>query len=664
MVTSSYVSLLAPRERGIAAFSSLLIMVSLFCASASANTLTTQHDYSSQRLLFLEAESLLRNNKRPQFRQHLSQLNSYPLLPYLIYADYKTRLGYLSPQQIDSFKQRFGDTPIAKRLNNQWLIHLAENRRWQDFLKHYPGDSGAKLDCYAVRALYHSGKKEQALSKVKPLWLVGKSQPKACDSLFRTWQESSHFNSELAWQRFQLAMERGKYRLARYLIRLTEGKQKQLAEQWYQLRSQPEKINRLNLTQQPPELAQKIVRFGIKRLARYNATQAWTSWEKLSKKHDFNAKEVIAIERNLALASLLQKEALDRPKLTQIISNPNNSDLQERRIRAAIAVGDWQAIQQWLLRLSPQMQATPRWEYWSIRAAEELNTEPSEMILSRYTELAQQRHYYGFLAADKTAADYQLNHQKMSVMSAQVTTLQTIPAFIRARELFLLNRAVDARREWRQATRRMNTQQLAQAARLATEWGWHDRAIHTVAQTPYRNDLELRFPLPHQQHVINEAERHQIDPAWVMAVIRQESAFMPDARSSRGALGLMQIMPRTGREIGRLLKSPLHNTANLLQSDLNIKFGAAYLRRNLNRLQNNLVSATAAYNAGYGNVRKWLPKEEGMAADRWVETIRFNETRSYVQNIMAYAVIYDQRLNRPTIRLSERMPAIQPKKQQ
>ncbi len=644
----------------------LLLAVMLLAgtnANANARPSTTQHDYNSQRQLFLEAERLLRNNKRQQFRQHLSQLANYPLLPYLIYADYKTRLGYLSPQQIDSFNQRFADTPIAKRLNNQWLTHLAENRRWQLFLKHYPGDGGAKLDCYAVRALYHSDKKEQALLKVKPLWLVGKSQPKACDSLFRTWQESSHFNSGLAWQRFQLAMERGKYRLARYLIRLTEGTQKQLAEQWYQLYRQPEKINRLDLSQQPPVLARKIVQFGIKRLARYDAALAWRSWGKLSEKYNFNSKEVIAIERNLALASLLQKEALDRPDLIQIISSPGNSDLQERRIRAALAVGEWQAVQRWLLRLDPQMQVTPRWEYWSIRAAEELSIERREITLSRYAELAKQRHYYGFLAADKIGADYQLNHQTINLVDEQVLTLEAIPAFIRARELFLLDRVVDARREWRQATQRMNTGQLAQAAKLAADWGWHDRAIHTVAQTPYRDDLELRFPLPHRQHVINEAERHQIDPAWVMAVIRQESAFMLDARSNRGALGLMQIMPRTGREIGRLLKSPLHNTANLLQSDLNIRFGAAYLRRNLNRLQNNLVSATAAYNAGYGNVRKWLPKEEGIDAQRWVETIRFNETRHYVQNIMAYAVIYDQRLNRPTIRLSERMPAIQPRKQ-
>ena len=641
----------------------IVIALLLFCATYAGASLpaSQQSDYSHQRLLFLEAERLLQNSKRSQFQNHLKQLESYPLLPYLIYADYKKRLGYISHRQIDSFNQRFSDTPLAKRLSRQWLINLAEKRRWQDFLEHYPGRGDAALECYYLRALYHSDKKEQALSYVAPLWMVGKSQPKACDSLFLTWLDSRHFKPEMAWQRFQLAMENGKYRLARYLIRLTEGEQQQLAKQWYQLRSQPERINTLKLTQQPPALARTIVRFGIKRLARYDAALAWKSWKSLSPKYDFSPQEITRIERNLALASLLQKEAIDRPKLVQVISASGNSDLQARRIRAALTVGDWQAVQNWLPRLSPQQQAEPRWEYWSIRAAEALATERKEITLTRYAKLAQQRHYYAFLAADKIAAPYQLSDQKIVSDETEVAALHAIPAFIRARELFLLNRVVDARREWRFATQQMNTQQLAQAAKLADEWGWHDRAIHTVAQTPYRDDLELRFPLPHRQQVISEAERHEIDPAWVMAVIRQESAFMKDARSSRGALGLMQIMPRTGREIGRLLNNPLRNTANLLQSDLNIKFGAAYLRRNLNRLQNNLVSATAAYNAGYGNVRKWLPKESEIEADRWVETIRFNETRNYVQNIMAYAAIYDQRLNRPTIRLSERMPAIQPK---
>lgn len=643
--------------------STLLIALLTLGFSPTAMSSSAESDFSQQRALFVEAEMLLRKNKRSKYRALLQRLEGYPLQPYLIYDDYTERLNYISAEQVTSFTTRFSDTPLARRLQHAWLKRLAKNRRWQDYRDHYPANGNVELECLYLRALYHTGDKSLAMSQVKPLWLVAKSQPKACDSLFNTWlDDEQYFKPEFAWQRFQLAMGKGRYRLARYLIRHIDGDHKRLAERWYQLRRQPERVIQLDLDGQPDALARKIISYGIKRLARYDAALAWQHWQQLAPQYPFSTDERSSIKRRLALSSLLQNEALDSPNVEQVISAPGNTDLQEWRIRAALTVGDWPAVQEWLTRLSPEKQALPRWQYWMIRSDEVLNPERREATQAGYRQLAQKRRYYGFLAADRIGDEYQFEHQTLDSSSEQISSLQQIPAFLRARELFLLNRAVDARREWRYATQQMNTIQQAQAALLADKWGWHDRAIHTVARTPYRDDLELRFPLAHQQQVLNEAEKHQIDPAWVMAVIRQESAFMPDARSRQGAMGLMQIMPKTGQEIGRLLKNPLRNTSNLLQTGLNIQFGTAYLKRNLQRLQGNPVSATAAYNAGYGNVRKWLPKEGPIEADRWVETIRFNETRNYVQNIMAYAAIYDQRLNRPTIRLSERMPAIEPRK--
>ena len=640
----------------------ILLSLLLFNVASASAPLSVETDVSQQRSLFLEAEQLLRKKKRAEYTALLHRLEGYPLQPYLIYNDYKNRINHISAAQIASFSTRFDDTPLAKQLLHLWLKQLAKNRRWQDYRDNYPTTNSVELECLYLRALYHTGDKALSMSQVKPLWLVAKSQPKACDSLFTTWlNDADYFKTEFAWQRFQLAMGKGKYSLARYLIRHIDGEQKRLAERWYQLRSQPERITQLKLDQQPADLTRKIISYGIKRLARYDAPLAWQTWKALALKYPFPPDEQASIERRLALANLLQNKELDNPNIEQVISATGNTNLQEWRIRAALTVGDWPAVQEWLVRLSPEKQAQPRWQYWAARSDEMLNPDQHEATQASYRQLAQKRRYYGFLAADRIAGDYQLEHQSLDFSDEQLASLQQIPAFLRARELFLLNRAVDARREWRYATQQMNTNQQAQAAKLAAEWGWHDRAIHTVAQTPYRDDLELRFPLAHQQQVLNEAERNQIDPAWVMAVIRQESAFMSDARSSRGAMGLMQIMPKTGQEIGRLLKNPLRNTANLLQTNLNIQFGTAYLKRNLQRLQGNAVAATAAYNAGYGNVRKWLPKDESIEADRWVETIRFNETRNYVQNIMAYAAIYDQRLNRPTIRLSDRMPAIEPR---
>jgi soluble lytic murein transglycosylase len=151
--------------------------------------------------------------------------------------------------------------------------------------------------------------------------------------------------------------------------------------------------------------------------------------------------------------------------------------------------------------------------------------------------------------------------------------------------------------------------------------------------------LELRFSVAYRDGVFAHARAGELDPAWVYAVIRQESAFRADARSPVGALGLMQIMPATGRQIARNLQDVV-DTPNLLQPEINIRYGAHYLRRMLARLQDNPVLATAAYNAGPNKVAQWLPSDNPAPADVWAETIPYRETRAYVQRVMEYAVVY------------------------
>ncbi len=122
------------------------------------------------------------------------------------------------------------------------------------------------------------------------------------------------------------------------------------------------------------------------------------------------------------------------------------------------------------------------------------------------------------------------------------------------------------------------------------------------------------------------------------AVIRQESSFRTDARSPVGALGLMQIMPATGQQIARELQDA--EPPDLLRPETNIRYGAHYLQQILQRLQNNPVLATAAYNAGPNKVTQWLPASDPAPADVWAETIPYRETRSYVQRVLEYAAVY------------------------
>jgi soluble lytic murein transglycosylase len=136
--------------------------------------------------------------------------------------------------------------------------------------------------------------------------------------------------------------------------------------------------------------------------------------------------------------------------------------------------------------------------------------------------------------------------------------------------------------------------------------------------------------------------------------MRRESLFDPFARSSVGALGLMQLMPRTARTVASSLGLKRPGKADILQIGTNIRLGSHYLKRVMNRFEDNVALAAAAYNAGPGNVKRWLPKESTMPADLWVETVPFNETRNYVQAVLAYSTVFDKSLGKDTL-MSSRM---------
>jgi soluble lytic murein transglycosylase len=275
-----------------------------------------------------------------------------------------------------------------------------------------------------------------------------------------------------------------------------------------------------------------------------------------------------------------------------------------------------------------------------------------------YTELARDRSYYGFLAADRIEGDYRLNHRSLEYSDHELRLLAAQPGAMRARELHSLGRAINARREWRMFTHGMSDQELARAAKLADGWGWHGRAIMTVARTPHLDDLEMRFPLAYRDRVLKQARAKDLDPAWMYAIVRQESAFIADARSPAGALGLMQIMPGTGRKIGRSLERPLKNREQLLDADISLEFGSTYLRNLLDQWNGHPVLAAAAYNAGPHRVERWQPAQRSVSADLWIENIPYRETREYVRRVIAYTAIYERRLGRKSVRLSERLMPI------
>ena len=633
----------------------LLILLALTGTTILAKT--TVPSLEDQRKLFVEAEKAFDRGDMPGYQQIKAQLTDYPLLPYLVYDEMKKSISSLTSDQAELFLTQYQSTPLAKQFRYAWLREQANKKRWWTYRTFYKPKTGTELQCHYLTALLQTNEKDRAFAKTPDLWLTGKSQPDACDPVFDNWRKAGHLTQALTWKRIELAMENDNLSLARYLSRFLNKSHKHWYEQWVKVYQDPAKNLAMLVPAKKPVDSSKIWLSGFKRLARKDLDQALQVWRKGKRHIQLNDEQIYAAKRYLTLRLLYA----DHPKAGEYLAAfmPNESDdsFIEKRLRYALSKSDWKSVKTWIEASPDEIKNEERWQYWLAMAMKELGqSKPSIALLEK---LAKQRSYHGFLAADQIGAEYNLNHAPVSIDSALTKHISSIPAMLRTRELIALNRHRDAKREWYLTTRSLNNDQLQVAAKLAQSWGWHDQAIFTLAKTNYWEDLELRFPVKHTRQVNQQAARHQLDSAWIFAVIRQESAFGPDAQSHAGAMGLMQLMPATARYVAKKLKQKRPKKWELLSPNLNIKLGTAYLRQVLDQLNNHQVLATAAYNAGPHRVKSWLPEKQ-LSADRWVETIPFNETRKYTERVMAYSVIYEQRLGKKPTRLDQRMSPIQP----
>ncbi len=142
--------------------------------------------------------------------------------------------------------------------------------------------------------------------------------------------------------------------------------------------------------------------------------------------------------------------------------------------------------------------------------------------------------------------------------------------------------------------------------------------------------LRARYPLRYQEIVVGHAHNYDLDPALLAAVIYRESKFDPNARSSSGAVGLMQLLPDTAKGIAIHTGGSKFVVSDLENPEINVRYGAFYLRR-LIRKYGSVRLALAAYNAGQRNVDEWRRQGRGIV---------FPETREYVSSVLDVRDLY------------------------
>jgi soluble lytic murein transglycosylase len=150
----------------------------------------------------------------------------------------------------------------------------------------------------------------------------------------------------------------------------------------------------------------------------------------------------------------------------------------------------------------------------------------------------------------------------------------------------------------------------------------------------------LWYPLRYEEAIRSESRRNALDPALVAAVIYEESGFVPDSRSSRGAVGLMQLLPSTAEFVADSPDRPSPAPTRLDEPEVNIAYGTRYLRYLIERL-GSIDLALAAYNGGEANVARWQSEARARGTTFTVpEDIPFEETRDFVRSVLRDRAIY------------------------
>jgi soluble lytic murein transglycosylase len=597
-------------------------------------------DIESTRKQYLRAEKALAKGRYDAYQKEKVGLEQYPLYPYLQYGEMRHKLVRANSDEVNKFLAIYSDTWFGQDIRNEWLQILARRQNWDGYLAAYIPSTNSELTCHYLNALYHE-KNEVDEDEFKKIWFRGRNLPKACEPMVAVWKEKGFIDHDAVLARVELAIKSNNIVLAKELIATLSKEQSEKLENW--LHKKDDTL--ISAAQNPHEpITDLMLYHSLQRITESDLENGIKALDTLSACYSINEQHEGEILSNIAVRLASRNDPRAAEWLDQIPDDYTTKTAREWRIREAIRRHDWNDVLKWTALLPPDESNQEIWLYWRGRAWEKLDAPHKARRL--YGQAAQVRSYYGFLAAQRLDRKLPLNHKDVPISEDMLQEAALIPGVQRAKELYLLGQLGNARREWESTISQLPAPQQMAAAKLAHSWAWHDSALMTANKTDLIDDLTIRFPVPHLETVLIESQKRSLDPALVYGIIRQESAFMPDARSHAGALGLMQVLPGSAKDFAvRVWKEPAPTVGQLYTPEYNIRVGSAYITSLMKEFDGQIAPAIAAYNAGPGRVKKWMPEDQAIPTDEWIETVPYFETREYLQHVLAYLVIYSNHLN-------------------
>ncbi len=576
--------------------------------------------------------------------------------PLAIWADYweiGLRLGEATQADLDAFYARWPGSYLEDRLRNDWLLELGSRRDWRGFAAEQPRFKLAddrQVDCYLQIVRHLAG--EDVRAAARSLWLNQREPMGGCALMATTLFEARRLSSADAWAKARLSAEAGRRVLAREAValideRLVDKAGAPLNELW----EQPQRYLQKKAEAGTRQGAELVV-LALVRLATSDPQTAATLLEdrwQAALAPDAAAWTWAAIAKQAAWKLMPEADAWFQRALAvpQARDVDWSDDTLAWRARAALRASDegrWARVRSAIDAMSTTAQADPAWVYWKARALTALAAPGADGEGQRtgasvlFERIAGHYSFYGKLASEALGRTQPLPDRPVPLSADERRAAEQHPGLSRALAMLALGLRPEGVREWNYSVVGMTDRQLLAAAQRACDREVWDRCIHTSERTRAEVDVAQRFPMPFRADVLAAAQELGIDPANVYGLIRQESRFILDARSSVGASGLMQLMPATARWTARKLGLDF-KPEQITDRQINLRLGVGYLKLVLDDVEGSLPMAAAAYNAGPSRLRRWRdgPPQEVAA---WAEGIPFTETRDYVKKVLSNASYY------------------------
>ncbi len=655
----------------------------IFCwgmltVSAPAVSLSAPlHMSDKNDAVIVDMSNAFTHNDRKKLSHLLPQAKGHILEPWAAYWELRVRLGDANDNEVKDFLNKYVGSYQEDRLRNDWLLVLAQRQEWSQFEREYAlyrMHDDKEVECYA-NWLHSSQKKfidtQTQEEQIRRTWLSQRNADEGCTYAFEKLLQAKQANALDAWRKARSMVEINRKPPARDALRMVSS---QSMAKLDELMANPSRF----LQQRASSLGKESNEWVTLALVKLAANDHEAAIKQM---HNSKAVKLLNAEQLQWVWAVIARQAameFDNNALDYFALAGGGhglpDDILAWKVRAALrAPGkpNWSMIQAAIEAMSPLAQKDPAWVYWRARsliARQPVSTTAMPQALMGLQSIAGHQGFYEQLAEEELGRKIVLPARPAAPTVAEMEAVKALPGLQRAIHAIHIGLRQDGVREWNytagmvdaQGKRgRMTDREKLAVAQWACELEIWDRCINTSERTQLF-DVNHRYPMPFHDEVLVRTRDINLDAAYVYGLMRQESRFITDARSSVGASGLMQVMPRTAKWTAKKLGLKNFQTEQLNQRDVNIAIGTGYMKLVLSSFQGSMPMAAAAYNAGPSRPRKWRngPTLEGAI---WAECIPFTETRDYVKKVMSNTTMYAALISGEPQSLKARLGKIGPR---